>query len=133
MNGEAVGSVDPGPGLAARRVLVVEDNVDAAEALQMLLEFAGHEVRIAFDARRGIDLAKSWRPHVILSDLGLPGGMDGYDLARALGTELERPWTLVALSGYGRAEDKARAREAGFDAHLTKPVEIEALERLLGQ
>jgi CheY-like chemotaxis protein len=117
---------------AIRRVLVVEDNEDAADALRMFLELSEHEVQVAATAPEALQVAATWSPEIVLSDIGLPGDMDGYTLARALrevegGTHM----FLVALSGYGREQDKARAREAGFDAHLTKPVDIHALEALL--
>jgi CheY-like chemotaxis protein len=115
-----------------RRVLVVEDNEDAADALRMFLELGEHEVQVAGDGPEALQIAASWRPEIVLSDIGLPGEMDGYALARALravngGTAM----FLVALSGYGREQDKERSRASGFDAHLTKPVDIHALEALI--
>jgi CheY-like chemotaxis protein len=121
-----------GEKIPPRRILLIEDNEDAAESLQMLLELAGHEVLVARCGVTGVEAAQSWKPEVVLSDLGLPGAMDGYAVARALrsagGTATSY---LVALSGYGQESDKQRAREAGFDAHLTKPVEFTVLSKLL--
>jgi CheY-like chemotaxis protein len=114
-----------------RRVLVIEDNVDAAEALGMFLEVIGHAVRIAHSGRDGVALAREWQPEIVLSDIGLPGEMDGYQVARALRAVSGTPAYLVALSGYGQQQDKERAKAAGFDAHMTKPVDATALEKLL--
>ena len=114
------------------RVLVVEDNHDAAESLSALLELWGHEVKIAYDGLAALRLAEASAPDVILSDIGLPG-MDGYELARQLRA---RPMfgrvLLVALSGYGRDEDRRLAAEAGFDHHLVKPPDLDTLMRLIG-
>jgi CheY-like chemotaxis protein len=114
------------------RILVVEDNQDAAESLTTLLELWGHEVRVAYDGLAALRLAEAAPPDVILSDLGLPG-MDGYELARQLRT---RPAfgrvVLVALSGYGRDEDRRLAAEAGFDHHLVKPPDLDTLLQLIG-
>jgi PAS domain S-box-containing protein len=114
-----------------RRVLVVEDNHDAAETLRELLELAGHCVKVAEDGSVGLEMAREFLPEVVLCDLGLPG-MDGY----AVAAELRRdPVTaaarLIAISGYGQEEDRRRSREAGFELHLTKPVDPVELERLL--
>jgi signal transduction histidine kinase/ActR/RegA family two-component response regulator len=128
-------SVKPAATTAAtahrRRVLVIEDNVDAAEMLQMMLELAGHEVALAHDGDDGVVLAERWKPDVVLSDIGLPGTIDGYGVARALRRKASSNLLLVALSGYGQEQDKERARAAGFDAHMTKPVDAHALIRLL--
>ena len=114
------------------RILIVEDNRDAADSLRMLLELAGYTVEVAYTGRDGLEIARRFHPQVALCDIGLPGGMDGYDLARAL---RETPETaeshLIAISGYGQEEDQRQAREAGFDRHLTKPVEPATLMRLL--
>lgn len=113
------------------RVLVVEDNPDAAEALKMLLELFGHRVRVAHDGPAALDAVRAESPTVALVDIGLPG-MDGYELVRRLRQEpgMERA-TLVALSGYGRDEDKERAFAAGFHLHLTKPVDVDRLQALM--
>ncbi|HEX9287738.1 MAG TPA: MASE1 domain-containing protein [Thermoanaerobaculia bacterium] len=110
-----------------RRVLVVDDNADARDAMRFLLEDEGHEVRSAGDGPGAIEEARSFLPEVVLLDIGLPG-MDGYEVARALRAVpgCERA-SIVAVSGYGQAEDRARSRVAGFDEHLLKPVSPERL------
>jgi CheY-like chemotaxis protein len=114
-----------------RRCLLIEDHVDAAESLAMLLELIGHEVEVAFDGAEGLAKARLLRPEVVLCDIGLPG-MDGYAVARALRAAAETSSAfLIALTGYGQDDDRRRALEAGFDAHLVKPVDLEALRRLL--
>ncbi|WP_437281581.1 PAS domain-containing protein [Sorangium sp. So ce375] len=114
------------------RVLVIEDNHDAAESLEMLLTLSGYEVETAFDGPTGLTAARKRPPDVVLCDLGLPGGMDGYDVARAIRAEPSLASTrLVALSGYGQDEDRRRSREAGFDKHLVKPAEDTALMEAL--
>jgi CheY-like chemotaxis protein len=106
----------------ARRVLVVDDNDDAREALEFLLKEEGHDVRGAADGAEALAEAKSFQPDVVLLDIGLPG-MDGYDVARALRAMPESAGAfIVAVSGYGQAEDRVRSRAAGFDEHLLKPV-----------
>lgn len=114
------------------RVLIVEDNRDAADSLRMVLELTGHKAEVAYTGHQAIEKAKKIRPAVVLCDLGLPGGMSGYDVARALRQD---PQTanirLLAISGYGQPEDRERARDAGFDLHLTKPVTPEDLQRIL--
>jgi len=113
------------------RVLVVDDNHDSADSLGLLLQLTGHEVRTAYDGPTALEAARSYRPEVAVVDLGLPR-MDGCELARRL--RQQPGWDavlLVALTGYGTDEDRRRTREAGFDNHLVKPVEFEALQRLL--
>jgi PAS domain S-box-containing protein len=114
-----------------RRVLVVDDNVDAAECMRTALVFNGHTVRAVYDGPQALQAVREFRPEVVLLDIGLPR-MDGYEVARRLrslaaGKEL----FLVALTGWGQPEDKSRAAEAGFDEHLTKPVESQSLARLI--
>jgi CheY-like chemotaxis protein len=114
-----------------RRCLLIEDHVDAAESLAMLLRLIGHEVEVAFDGADGLAKARSLRPEVVLCDIGLPG-MDGYAVARALRAAPETGSAfLIALTGYGQDDDRRRAQEAGFDAHLTKPADLETLRRML--
>ena len=114
-----------------RRVLVIEDNVDAAESLREVLLFGGHEVEVAYNGPQGIAKAKEFRPDVVLCDIGLPG-MDGLDVARAFKSdETLRGSFLVALSGYALPEDLQCAQAAGFETHLAKPSSIEQLDRLL--
>jgi two-component system CheB/CheR fusion protein len=115
-----------------RRCLVIEDNADAAESMALLLELAGHQVAVAHDGGRGIEEARRFRPEIVLCDIGLPHGMDGYDVARALRADPDLSGVcLIALTGYGQDEDRRRSQEAGFDAHLTKPADLDVLRRLL--
>ncbi len=124
----------PGGGSAAgapRRILVVDDNADAAESLAMLLRLKGHDVRTAHDGAAALDVARTFGPQVVLLDIGLPG-MDGYEVARRLRREEGlKGVLLVALTGYGQEEDRRRSREAGFNRHLVKPVEPGALNEVL--
>jgi len=116
---------------APRRVLVIEDNVDAATSLGELLALEGHEVTVALTGREGIEKARALRPDVVLCDIGLPE-MDGYGVARALRADPAlAQLRLVALTGYAGPGDVARATAAGFNAHLAKPPSLEALEREL--
>jgi CheY-like chemotaxis protein len=121
-------TVAPSP---PRRVLVVDDNVDAAQCLAMLLEADGHHVGLAHDGPEALRVALAHRPEIVFLDIGLPE-MDGYQVARHL---RERPElanvVLVALTGYGQEQDRRRSREAGFDHHLVKPVEPAVLQDLL--
>ncbi len=113
------------------RVLVVDDNVDAAESIAMLLALEGHEVRSVHAAREALEAAMSFRPHVVLLDIGLPG-MDGYEVARQLRSQQRiESMRLVAITGYGQQSDRARAHEAGFDQYLVKPVDPDALHAVL--
>ncbi len=115
----------------SRRVLVVDDNADMAEMLAMNLEADGHEVATALSGPAAIDLAGDYRPDLVLLDLGMPG-MDGYEVARRLRQMPELAGTpLVAVTGYGQEEDVRHTREAGFDAHLVKPVDMGALRQVL--
>jgi PAS domain S-box-containing protein len=113
------------------RILVVDDNRDAAESMAILMALWGHEVRRTYDGRRAIDVCLSYRPQVIFLDIGLPG-MDGYEVAARLREKPETARTvLVAVTGYGQEEDRRRSRRAGFDHHLVKPVAPETLRLLL--
>jgi two-component system CheB/CheR fusion protein len=119
------------PPAVPRRVLVIEDNVDAAETLREVLEFLEHTVELAYSGEDGVAKARRFRPDVILCDIGLPG-MDGYEVAReARDDPALREARLVALSGYAAPQDVARALEAGFDAHLAKPPTLDAIEETL--
>jgi CheY-like chemotaxis protein len=124
-------SAPPPVPVAARRVLVIDDNAESADTLKELLELSGHEVRAAYDGPGGIAAAREFRPDFVLCDIGLPG-MSGYAVASALRADpaLEASF-LVALSGYALADDVQRALEAGFHQHVAKPPSLEALERLL--
>jgi CheY-like chemotaxis protein len=118
----------------AREVLIVEDNADAAETLRRLLELSGHRVRVAHDGVAGLEALLSGSAQIALIDIGLPR-MDGYELARRMRASLDgraRPF-MVAVTGYGLAEDRSRALAAGFDEHLTKPIDAAALARVLAQ
>ena len=115
-----------------RRVLVVEDSADARQSLRLLLEMAGHEVEACEDGPSGLARLQAFQPDVALIDLGLPG-MDGYAVAReARGRPETRAIRLVAVTGYGQAEDRRRALAAGFDLHVTKPVDASMLDEVLG-
>jgi signal transduction histidine kinase/ActR/RegA family two-component response regulator len=114
------------------RLMVVEDNKDTADLLCEVLETMGHASVVAYDGEHALELAAEFKPHVVLCDIGLPGKMNGYDVARALrGNDILKGTVLVALTGYGRPEDVKRARDAGFDVHLTKPIEMAAVEHLI--
>jgi PAS domain S-box-containing protein len=132
--------VAPIPSDAARfsdlnrhRILVVDDNCDAADSLGMLLRLKGNEIRNAHDGLYAIEVAESFRPDLILLDIGLPK-LNGYEVARRI---RQQPWgrdiVLVALTGWVQDEDKIRSKEAGFDFHLAKPLELAALESLLAE
>ena len=113
------------------RILIVEDQPDAAEMLRALLEHHGHEVLVAFTGTDGVRMAREHHPDVVLCDLGLPG-MDGYEVAAALRTAPGgAPQRLVAVTGYGQEQDRRRSREAGFHHHLVKPIDLEELQDVL--
>ena len=120
------------PSGVQRRVVVIDDNVDAAEVIQVMLESLGHVVAVAHDGATGAGLVRRLAPDVVLCDLGLPGAMDGLAVARQLSAADYKPY-LVALTGYGRDEDRRRALEAGFDLHITKPVDLSTLESLVAK
>jgi CheY-like chemotaxis protein len=116
---------------SSRRVLVVDDNRDAADSLGAVLQLAGHEVRTAYDGEAAVYSAATWQPEVVLLDIGLPG-MNGYEAAaRIRGAPWGAGMVLVAVTGWGQEEDKRRAAESGFDVHLTKPVDLDSLASLL--
>jgi PAS domain S-box-containing protein len=118
-------------GSSAARVLVAEDNRDAAQSLDRLLRLWGHDVRTAADGAAALEVARAYRPDVVLLDLGLPG-LDGYEVARRLRREPGLGGVLlVALTGYGQEDDRRRTREAGFDHHLVKPADLERLRHVL--
>jgi len=121
------------PALVRRRILVVDDSVDAAESLGMVLEHLEHEVRLAHDGPSALSTARAFGPEVVFLDIGLPG-MDGYEVARAFRADPGLAGaTLIALTGYGNAADKARSKATGFDAHLTKPVQVATIEDVLAR
>jgi CheY-like chemotaxis protein len=108
--------------------LVVDDNVDAAETIEMILRASGYDVRCVYDGPSVLQAAKAYRPDVVVLDIGLPG-LSGYDVARELREQPEfRRTPLFAVTGYGQEEDRRRSQAAGFDYHLTKPVDPEALQ-----
>jgi CheY-like chemotaxis protein len=114
-----------------RRVLVADDNLDAAESLQMWLQMSGHEVEIAQDGPATLAAAESFRPDVVLLDLGMPG-MTGLEVARRIReAEWGRGMILMALTGWGQEEDRQRTAEAGFDHHLTKPIDPDRIDALI--
>jgi two-component system CheB/CheR fusion protein len=116
--------------LARRRVLVIEDNLDAAETLRGVLEMNDQEVAVAHDGQEGLAKARALNPDVILCDIGLPG-LSGYEVARQIRADPSLSPTLIALTGYALADDQRRAFEAGFDHHLAKPFALTELERVL--
>jgi CheY-like chemotaxis protein len=120
-----------GGGGAGRRVLVVDDNVDAAESLCDVVAFLGHTVEAVHDGATAVARVRERHPDVVLCDIGLPG-MDGYEVAKAIRAEPDLAGVrLVAVSGYAQPEDRARARQAGFDAHVAKPADPADIGRLL--
>jgi PAS domain S-box-containing protein len=115
----------------ARRILVVDDNVDSAESLKILLELQGHNVGIVHDGTNAMDAAQHFRPDLVLLDIGLPG-MDGFEVVRHFRSHPDlAPVTVVATTGYGRDEDRTRCLDAGFNDHLTKPVDLARIEDIL--
>ena len=132
--GPALGEPRPAPSDAPPapplRILVADDNRDAADSLSRLLALHGHEVRVAYDGAAAMSLGEQFRPRVAILDIGMPG-TNGYDVARALRTRQGDELTLVALTGWGQDADRRRAAEAGFDHHLTKPVDPQTLNILL--
>jgi PAS domain S-box-containing protein len=121
---------DVGVRAESRRVLVVEDDPDSAQSLAMLLQIWGHHVEIALDGRQALDAARSFGPEIVLLDIGIPG-LDGYEVAERLRSEHGSGLKLVALTGYGREDDRQRSRDAGFDRHMTKPLEPPCLRDML--
>jgi CheY-like chemotaxis protein len=115
----------------ARRVLIVDGNVDAAVALGLLLEMNGHAVRRVHHGPAAVDAAREFRPDAVLLDISLPG-MNGFEVLKRLRELADgRPLAIIATTGYGRDEDRRRCLAAGFDEHLTKPIAIGDVERLL--
>jgi len=114
-----------------RRIVVADDNEDSAESFAMLLSFSGHEVRVAHDGAAALDAVRDFRPDVAFLDIGMPG-LTGYEVAQAVRAE---PWghdiKLIAVTGWGQPDDRARAHTAGFDRHLIKPVDPAEVDRLL--
>lgn len=117
---------------AVRRILVIDDNVDAADSLSILLRLLGHEVETAYAGPSGLAIAESFRPEVVFLDIGMPG-MSGYEVARRLraGPAAVHLRLLVAVSGFGQVADRQKAVEAGFDHHLLKPADPDVVARML--
>ena len=117
--------------LSRCRILVVDDNKDSADSLAMLLRVKGNDIRTAYDGLEAVEVAEVFQPEVVLLDIGLPK-LNGYDVARRI---RQQPWgrgtTLIALTGWGKDEDRRLSQEAGFNFHLVKPVDLAALEELL--
>ena len=114
----------------ARRILVVDDNADAADSLGMLLEVRGDEVRIAYDGEEALDAEADFRPEVVLLDIGMPK-ISGYDVARRIRAARGNAILIVAITGWGQEDDRQRARDAGFNHHFTKPVDFDMLLELI--
>jgi CheY-like chemotaxis protein len=119
--------------LPALRVLVVDDNVDAVDSMSLLLRVVGQDVACAHDGYEALDQFDRYRPHMVVLDIGLPG-LNGYEVARRVRTlPGGDSVVLVALTGWGQDDDRRRTVEAGFDHHLVKPVEFDALKRLIAE
>ena len=125
-------AAQPPTAVSPVRVLVADDNRDAADSLQRILALFGHEVRVAYDGASAVTVGDEFRPRVAILDIGMPGP-NGYDVARTLRTRHGKRLMLVALTGWGQDADRRRASEAGFDHHLTKPVDPELLNSLLAE
>jgi CheY-like chemotaxis protein len=121
----------PGASRARRRVLVADDNRDAADSLAAILRLGGHDVHAVHDGQAAVEAAERFRPDLALLDIGMPK-LNGYEAARQIrGQPWGRRMVLVAITGWGQEDDRRRATEAGFDAHLTKPTDPAALNQLL--
>lgn len=129
-SGAALSALDSPRSASLRRILIVDDNRDAADSLAMLCETEDHVTRVAYSSAEALVAAQEFRPNVALLDIGLPG-MDGYELAGALRAQCGTPLLLIAITGYGQAEDRIRAQAAGFDLHFVKPVNVESLLKSL--
>jgi len=128
----APAGADRARAVAPCRILIAEDNADAAEMLRLMLTVKGHDVRVAADGEQAIAIGGEFEPQIAFIDIGMPR-VDGLEAARDLRTRLGRHVVLVALTGWGQDEDKQLSREAGFDHHLTKPPEPDALDRLIAE
>jgi CheY-like chemotaxis protein len=127
----ALAQQNTGDSTPRRRLLVVDDNRDAAESMSMLLQMWGHDVVFAYDGPSALETAEQWQPEAVFLDIGLPG-MDGYEVAERL-RELPhaKGAVLIAITGYGQDDDRLRSRRAGIDHHLVKPVAPDALRSLI--
>lgn len=114
------------------RVLVADDNIDAATSLSMLLELLGHQVLVVHDGEQAVDAARSFAPEFIFMDIGMPK-LDGIEATRRIRTlDLPRQPVVVALTGWGQESDRERSRAAGIDHHIVKPIELDAIRALMG-
>lgn len=119
--------------MTAERVLIVDDNRDAADTLGSILRLLGADIAVAHDGPAALEAFDSYRPDAVILDIGMPG-MNGYDVARAIRSRQNgKRVPIIALTGWGQGEDRRRAREAGFDHHLVKPADIEAPRELLSE
>jgi CheY-like chemotaxis protein len=125
-------AVAPPMAAAGRRILVADDNKDTADSLQRVLELYGYDVRVAYDGAAALRLGAAFRPEVAVLDIGMPGA-NGYEVAREIRKQQGPQIKLVALTGWGQEGDRRRAMEAGFDFHLTKPVDPGTLNDLLSE
>ena len=124
----------PRPAVPGRRILIIDDNRDAADTLSEALSLAGHHPVVAQNGEEGVAKAREFLPEVVLCDIGLPGEMDGYFVARTLRKDSRTASAfLIAMTGYALPDDERRALDAGFDAHLAKPADVDALDRRLAQ
>lgn len=117
-----------------QRILIIEDDADSAESLKMLLEINAHSVKIAADGESGLAAAREFKPHVIICDIGLPGKINGLEIAQIIcADDTLQPIRLIALSGYGQSEDIKKTRNAGFHHHVVKPADFDKLINLVEQ
>ena len=117
--------------MVPRRVLVVDDHPDTARSYYELLTVMGHECQFCTNAKKAVELAHAFRPDIVLLDIGLLPDLDGHEVARKLRAEFGMGLTIVAVTAYGRDEDRARTRKAGFDAHIIKPIDAGLLESIV--
>jgi CheY-like chemotaxis protein len=118
----------------SKRILIVDDNVDSAITLGHLLRSLGHVTEMVHDGAAALSIAADFRPDIVLLDIGLPGGLDGYEVARRLRAgQRGRSFRIIAITGWGQEADRQRAKEAGFDVHLVKPVDPSLLEHAIGE
>jgi CheY-like chemotaxis protein len=133
VQGEAAAGATTAKAGPLRRVLVVDDNVDAATALGMLLESLGHDTRVANDGSQALEIAAEFHPDIVLLDIGMPG-LDGYEVAKRLrALDRRRTVRIIAVTGWGQDADREKSQEAGFDLHLVKPVDTNDLTRALNE
>ena len=124
-------SVEKATPVHSRRILVVDDNVDSAESMAVLMKLLGHQIAIAYDGESALETAGTFKPEIIILDVGLPR-MHGYQVAERLRALPEnKNLVIVALTGYGREQDRRRAMDAGFDYHFVKPMDFGTLELLV--